>query len=157
AAHYSSALRHAASLERSARAELIEQHARECSLANQTEEAIESAQRAIACWRELGNTEAQSRMLSLVAEEYRNIGDKASADRSITEAIALAEALPRGATLASAYGTRSALASNRGWDNETLEFGRRALALARDVGDFATEAHSLGTIGSGLLGINDRS
>jgi DNA-binding CsgD family transcriptional regulator len=59
--------------------------------------------------------------------------------------------------LAAAYCARASIASNRGWDKETLEFGQRALALAREFGDHATEAHALGTIGSALVGANDVS
>jgi len=47
----------------------------------------------------------------------------------------LLEALPPSANLAMAYSARSLLAVNRGWDQETLEFGRRALALAREFDD----------------------
>jgi DNA-binding CsgD family transcriptional regulator/tetratricopeptide (TPR) repeat protein len=156
AAHVSAALRYSASLTPTARAELMEQHARECSLANETSEAIDSALRAIACWRDLANLEAQSRVLSLVAEEYRQVGDKTRADECIASAIALAESLELpGPSLALAYCTRAALASNRGWDQETHEFGQRALSLARASGDFATQSLALGTIGSGLLGTGE--
>src|SRR6185312_9724904 len=48
-------------------------------------------------------------------------------------------------------------ASNRGWNEEALEFGRRSLALAHEVGDLATESHALGIIGSALLGADDAS
>ena len=54
-----------------------------------------------------------------------------------------------------AYSTRSLLAVNRGWDQETLEFGHRALELARRFDDHATESHALCNIGSALLGMND--
>ena len=156
AAHFGAALRYSASLQKTARAELMEQHARECSLANETAEAIDSALRAIAFWRELKNTDAQSRMSSFVAEEYRQVGDKTRADDCVAQAIELAEASgTAGATLALAYCTRAALASNRGWDQETLEFGHRALELARASDDYATQSHALGTIGSALLGAGD--
>jgi len=157
AAHLSAALRYSDSLAGAARAELVEHHAKECSLANQTAEAISSATAAIAYWRQLGKVEAQSRVLSFVSEEYRTVGDKTRADECVASAIALLESFPPGATLAVAYCARSSLASNRGWDKETLDFGRRALSLAREVGDHATESHALGTIGSALLGAGDVS
>jgi DNA-binding CsgD family transcriptional regulator/tetratricopeptide (TPR) repeat protein len=157
AAHLKAALRYGDTLTEAGRAQLVERHARECSLANQTAEAIDSARAAIACWRQLGNVEAQSRLLSFVSEEYRTVGDKTQADECVTSAIALAESLPPGATLAVAHCARSSLASNRGWDKEALELGRRALACARDCGDHETESHALGTIGSALLGSGDPS
>jgi DNA-binding CsgD family transcriptional regulator len=157
AAHLSAALRYGASLATALRAELLEQHAQESNLANQSREAIASATAAVAAWREVGNVEAQSRVLSLLSQEYRTVGNKAGADECVAGAIALLEPLPRSAGLAMAYGWRSLLALHRGWDREALEFGRRALELAREVGDHAAESHALCQIGGALLGTGDRA
>jgi ATP/maltotriose-dependent transcriptional regulator MalT len=157
AAHLKTALDHGSSLEARARAELLEQHARECSLANDTDEGIGSAVSAIAAWREMGEPEAEARALSFLADEYRTTGDKERADESSMSAILLAESLGHAQVRAVAYCARSSLASNRGWYAEALELGQRALSLAREVGDVATEAHALGIIGSALLGANERS
>jgi DNA-binding CsgD family transcriptional regulator len=155
AAHLTAALRFGASLPMDVRAELLENHARESGLANQTHEAINSATAANLCFRQVGNAEAQSRVLSFLSQEYRTVGDKARADECVHGAVAVLEALAPSANLAMAYSTRSLLAANRGWDQETLEFGHRALALARQFGDHATESHALCNIGSALLGIGD--
>jgi DNA-binding CsgD family transcriptional regulator len=157
AAHLAAALRHGSSLAPALRAEFLERHAHESSLANQTAGAIESAAAAVAAWGELGNVEAQARLLSLLSQEYRNVGGRERADRSVARAIELLEGLPPSAGLAMAYGWRALLALHRGWDRETLEFGNRALDLARAVGDPAAEGHALCQIGGGLLGTNDRS
>lgn len=154
-AHLNAALHYSDSLAGTVRAELLEHHARECHLTNQTAEAISSATAAVACWRQLGNVEAQSRVLSFVSEEYRTVGDKTRSDECVASAIALLESFPAGTTLAVAYCARSALASHRGWDREALDFGRRALSLAREVGDHATESHALGLVGAALLGAGD--
>jgi hypothetical protein len=138
AAHLSAALRYGASLAAAVRAELLEQHALECSLGNQTRQAIASGVAAVAAWREVGNVVAQSRVLSFLSQEYRTVGDKQRADECVATAIDLLEALPPSANLAMAYSARSLLAVNRGWDKETLEFGWRALTLAREFGDYAT-------------------
>jgi ATP/maltotriose-dependent transcriptional regulator MalT len=157
AAHLRAVLLYGESLSKSARAQILEDHARECSLANATAEAIDSATGSAECWRELGNREAQSRVLSFVCEEYRTVGDKEHADECVANAIDLVSTLPPGEALAVAYCARAALLSNRGWDKEALSFGRQALSLAREVGDRATESHALGIIGSALLGAGDRS
>jgi hypothetical protein len=151
AAHLWAALRYRASLAVEVQAELLEGHARESGLANQTREAINSATAAIACWREAGNVVAQSRVLSFLSQEYRTVGDKARADECVQGAVSLLEALPPSAHLAMAYSTRSLLAVNRGWDQESLEFGRRALTLALQFTDHATESHALCNIGAALL------
>jgi DNA-binding CsgD family transcriptional regulator/tetratricopeptide (TPR) repeat protein len=157
AAHLSTALRCGAVLPQALKAELLEQHAQESALANQTHEGITSGTAAVACWRDLGNVERQSRVLRLLAQEYRTVGDKARADECVSDAIALLEGLPRSPDLAMAYGARSLLALHRGWNHEALEFGQRALQLAREVGDFAAESHALCHIGGAQLGTGDRS
>jgi DNA-binding CsgD family transcriptional regulator/tetratricopeptide (TPR) repeat protein len=155
AAHLSAALQFGSSLATQDRAALLEQHAQESSLANQTRAAIASATAALAAWRQISNIEAQSRVLSLLSQEYRTVGDKAAADESVAGAINLLEASPRSANLAMAYNWRSLLAVNRGFDREALEFAQRALELAREVGDRPAESHALCNIGGALLGSNN--
>jgi ATP/maltotriose-dependent transcriptional regulator MalT len=157
AAHLGAALRFGLSLTTERRATLLEQHAQESSLSNQAGAAIASATEALAAWRQTSNIEAQSRVLSLLSQEYRTMGDKAAADASVAAAITALEALPPSANLAMAYNSRSLLAVNRGWDREALEFGQRALKLAREVGDRVAESHALCNIGGALLGSNDRA
>lgn len=156
AAHLRSALEHASSAETALRAHLLERHAQESSLANQTRGAIASAIAALGCWRDLGNVEAQARMLCLLSQEYRTVGDRANADECVSGAIRLLEALPRGPALAMAYSWRSLLAVHRGWDREALEYGQRALLLARQISDRAAESHALCNIGGAILGTGDR-
>jgi ATP/maltotriose-dependent transcriptional regulator MalT len=157
AAHLHAALRYRGSLTVEGQAELLEDHARESGLANQTREAISSATAANVCWRQAGNIEAQSRVLSFLSQEYRTVGDKPRADECVQGAVALLEAVPPSVNLAMAYSTRSLLAVNRGWAEESLEFGHRALELARRFGDHATEAHALCNIGSAMLGKGNQS
>ena len=156
AAHLRAALRYGDSLPRALRAELLERHARESTLANQTREAVASARAALACWREVGDRAAEARVLCLLSQEYRTLGDKMHADECVTAAIALLEGLPPGADLAMAYSWRALLAVHRGWDRQALEFGQRALELARSVGDRAAESHALCNIGGALLGTGNR-
>lgn len=155
AAHLSAALRCGVQLPTARRAHLLEWHAREASLANQTRAAIASAGAAIEAWRESGDVVAQARVLSLLSQEYRTVGDREGADRCVTAAIDLLQGLPPSADLAMAYSWRSLLAVHRGWDREALEFGQRALELARRLGDRATESHALCNIGGARLGAGD--
>lgn len=157
AAHLAGALQYASSAAPTHRATLLERHALESSLANQTPEAIASARAALALWRGIGDVEAEARVLSLMSSEYRTVGEKANADECVNAAIRILEALPRGSALAMAYGWRSLLAVHRGWDREALEFGQRALGLAREIGDRAAESHALCNIGGALLGTGDRA
>ena len=157
AAHLKAALRYESSLPNELRAQLLEEHAQESSLANQTLDAIASATAAVNAWRQVGDATAQSRVLSLLSQEYRTQGDKAGADETVGGAIKVLEGLPRGRQLAMAYGWRSLMAVHRGWDGEALEFGQRALGLAHELGDIAAESHALCQIGGALLGTGDRA
>jgi len=157
AAHLSAALSYSALLPSTTHAELLEMHAEECSLMNQSASAIASANMALALWRAMGNIEAQSRVASFLAPEYRMTGDRVRADECVAIAIALLEPLPHSIHLASAYLARSRLASNRGQDKEAVVFGQRALELARKFGDRATESLALNYIGSALLIAGDQS
>ena len=155
AAHLATALRYGDSLGAQEQALLLEEHAQESSLANQTEQAISSATAALATWQRVGNVHAQSRLLNMLSQEWRTVGDKERADASVARSIALLEPLPASAELAMAYNWRALLAVHRGWDREALEFGKRALELARDMRDTAAEAHALCNIGAALLGTGD--
>ena len=155
AAHLSAALRFGSSLSMTDRAALLEQHAQESSLANQTNTAIASATAALAAWRATSNIEAQSRVLRLLSQEYRTVGDKAAADDSVAGSITLLESLPPSAELALAYGWRSLMANHRGWDREAIVYGQRALELAREVGNRAAESNALCNLGGALLGTNN--
>ncbi|HKD54390.1 MAG TPA: AAA family ATPase [Steroidobacteraceae bacterium] len=156
AAHLDAALHHGGALPPVRRAELLEQHARESSLANQARAAIASAGAALGLWRESGDTQAQARVLCLLSQEYRTVGEKARADECVSGAISVLEGLPRSCDLAMAYSWRSLLAVHRGFDREALEFGQRALELARALGDRAAESHALCNIGGAMLGSGDR-
>jgi tetratricopeptide (TPR) repeat protein len=145
------ALRYGSSLASPLQAELLELHAEECSLTNQTAKAIASASAALVLWRGIGNVEAQARVSSFLAPEYRMAGDKARADECVASAIALLEPLPHSVSLAMAYGARSRLASHRGLDKEAVAYGQRALQLAREFGDHSTESLAQNYMGSALL------
>jgi DNA-binding CsgD family transcriptional regulator len=157
AAHLIAALRYRNALSRISQAKLFEQLAEEWGLTNQPLRAIEAGREALALWRLEGQIEAQARVLSLLTPEYRMAGNKLGADESIAEAIALLEPLPPSAHLAMAYSVRARLASNRGLDQETVEYGRRALALPRRSGDAVLESQVLNSIGSALLIAGDLS
>lgn len=157
AAHLDAALRRGKTLPALRRAQLLDQHAQESSLANQTRAAITSWTAAVAAWGALGEVEAHSRALGLLSQEYRTVGDRARADECVAGAITVLEGHPPGAALAAAYGAQALLALQRGWALEALEFGQRALELARKAGDRATESLGLCQIGGALLCLGDHT
>lgn len=157
AAHLAAALRHGVALPGARRAQLLDHHAQESSLSNQTGAAIASWTAAAAAWDGLGDVEAHSRALGLLSQEYRTVGERVRADQCVGGAIALLEVRPPGAALAAAYGAQAQLALQRGWNLEALEFGQRALELARKAGDRATESLALCQTGGALLYLGDHA
>lgn len=157
AAHYAAALRHAEALSPADRARLLEAHAWECNLTNQTARAIESDERALAVYEELGDVKAQARVSRVLARVYWQLGDKTHADRSVAQAIAVLEQSPPGGDLAMAYSTRSMLAMLGGRVEEALEFGQRAIDLGREFQDTESQVHALNNMGSALVGSGDET
>ena len=156
-AHFATALRYADTFPAAVRARLFEAHAWECNLMNQSSRAIDSDERALALYRELGDVAAQARVLRVLARVYWQSGYKPQADQSVAQAIDMLEKVPRARDLAMAYSTRSMLAMLGGRVDEALEFGRRALDLGRQFDDLESQVHALNNMGSALLGSGDET
>ena len=156
-AHLATALRNVDSLSTPELARLQELRANECDVTNQVSESLAAGTQALALWRDLGDTAAQSRMLLLLARQYWKSGQKARADEHVAAAVALLEPMPAGHDLAMAYSARAQLAMASDMTDETLEFGQRALDLAARFGDNRVRAHSLNNLGSALLACGDES
>jgi DNA-binding CsgD family transcriptional regulator/tetratricopeptide (TPR) repeat protein len=154
AAHLATAINHSHALSAAERARLLELHATECDLTNQVAAALDSATRALAIWREQGETAAQARMLLVIGMQQWKAGQKAQADRPVAEAITLLETLPPSPELAMAYSARSQRAMTSQQTRDALHFGQRALELAARFGDNNVRAHALNNIGSALLGVD---
>jgi len=156
-AHLATALRHADALAPAERARLLERHAAGSNLTNQVSEAIQSAEAALALWRDLGDVAAQARVHLLLAQQHWKAGQKTHVDRQVAAAITLLAALPPGRELALAFSSRARYAMNCGDTEEALDYGRRALELAARFDDHSVRAHALTNIGSALLGAGDEA
>ena len=151
AAHLATAIRHGNALSAPELANLLEMHAVECDLTNQVSSSLESATRAAQIWREQANPTAQARMLLMIGTQHWKSGRKAQADQPVADAIALLETLPPSRELAMAYSARSQRAMTSHQTSEALEFGQRALDLARRFEDPGVRSHALNNIGSVLI------
>jgi len=151
AAHLATALRNSHGLSAVERAQLLEQHAVECDLTNQVAESLDSATQALAIRREQDDIGAQARMLLLIGMQQWKSGCKVQAEQPIVEAIGLLEAQPPSPALAMAYSARSQRAMTSHQEQDALDFGQRALALAEEFDDNNVRAHALNNIGSVLL------
>jgi DNA-binding CsgD family transcriptional regulator/tetratricopeptide (TPR) repeat protein len=156
-AHLATALRHAEALAAPERARLFKLHAAECNTANRIPSSLESANRALALYRELGERAAEANSMLLLGRGYWKSGKADLATRHITEAIALLENGPESRDLAMAYSMRSQLAMTADSTGEALSYGQRALDLATRFDDHEVRAHALNNLGCALLNAGDFS
>jgi ATP/maltotriose-dependent transcriptional regulator MalT len=156
-AHLWSALHHADALSAAERAQLFKQHSAECNIANRIDASLESANRALALYRELGDGAAQASALLLLARGYWKLGRRQPAEAKVADAIALLETLPESRDLAMAYSVRSQLAMTGHQSDEAIRHARRALELATRFDDHEVRTHALNNMGSAMLNVGDDS
>jgi DNA-binding CsgD family transcriptional regulator/tetratricopeptide (TPR) repeat protein len=155
AEYYAAAIEHAQRLEPLERVALYERHAYECYLTSQIETAIASALRVLELWRASGDRQAEARTLRFLSRQYWFLGDRASAERHAIEAVAMHERFPPDRDLAMAYSNCAQLAMLRGDAPGAIDFGTRAIDLAKKMNDVEIESHALNNVGAALLMSDD--
>ena len=148
AAHYASALRHAASLPDEARAQLFERQSYECYLTDQIIEALEAREAALKLWRSSDNRLKEGDSLRWLSRLSWFNGQKAAAEQYATEAVDILESLPPGRELAMAYSNRAQLATLAGDAGPALQWGQKAIDLATALNDTETLSHALNNVGT---------
>jgi DNA-binding CsgD family transcriptional regulator/tetratricopeptide (TPR) repeat protein len=150
-AHYARALPRAAGLPAAERAELLEAYSTASYLAGLGGQALRARRRALALRERDGDTERVGEDLRWVSRLAWWTGRTAEARAAAVRAVEVLEALPPGRPLAMAYSTMSQLHMLGNEDAQAIEWGGRALALARRLADPETEAHALVNVGSAHL------
>ena len=148
AAHYARALQFADTLGPAERAELHRRRARECYLTDEQDDAIASAEAAIACYRELGDLAGEGRSVLFLSTISWCPGLTAEAAGAAREAVEIFERLPRGSDLALAYGNLAGICGNADDQEGAVEWATRALELATELDEAAIACGQLVTIGS---------
>jgi tetratricopeptide (TPR) repeat protein len=150
AAHYGTALLFSQAMEEGSRAELLENHARECFMADNVEGALTSQQEALECWHRLGNVRREGDCLRALSSMLWYAGDGIRARETAESAARLLESVSSPVPeLARAYATVAQLHLDGGHDHSiVLAFGERALGLAERLGDEPVTIHALNTIGT---------
>jgi DNA-binding CsgD family transcriptional regulator/tetratricopeptide (TPR) repeat protein len=83
------------------------------------------------------------------------LGRNADAGRYADRAVATLEGVDDGSELAMAYSNRSQLAMLEGEAGGAVDWGNRAIALARRTGDREVEMHALNNVGTALAAVDD--
>jgi DNA-binding CsgD family transcriptional regulator/tetratricopeptide (TPR) repeat protein len=148
AAQYARALRFAGHLDPAERARLLERRSHECYTADMPGEAADDLQRALTCYREIGDRRGEGDMLRALSVTLWCPRLPDDAERAGREAVAILEPLGPSRELANAYANMAALGMNHEDAEEAYAWGERALGLARRFGDTAIELNALNSVGT---------
>ena len=148
AAHYESAMRFADRLPTAELAGLLDRRSHECYLVGRFGEAIEAQERALGCYRELGDRLREGDSLRRLGRVLGFGGRPMEGAEACREAVSLLERLEPGRELALAYATLAQRCMN--WEDVegAVHWGTRALELARRLDDTEIVVYALTSIGS---------
>jgi DNA-binding CsgD family transcriptional regulator len=150
AGQYERALRFADGLPPAELADLLERHSFECYLVSRADDATASRERALACWRMVGDRLRQGDTLRWLSRLAWFRADNAEAERTGQAALALLEGLPPGPELAMAYSNLAQLRMLAGDRAGTVHWGHRATGLAERLGRKDILAHALNNVGAAV-------
>jgi DNA-binding CsgD family transcriptional regulator/tetratricopeptide (TPR) repeat protein len=122
----------------------------ECYLTDQLEEAFDARAAALALWNEAGDQRAVGTTERWLSRLSWFLARNEDGDRYGAAAVATLEPLGPSPELAMAYSNWAQLRMLAGDVAPALEWGERALALARQVDDRETEIHALNNVGTAL-------
>lgn len=148
AAQYARALRFAALEPTETQAELLQRRAEECGLTDQSVEAIDAAERALAFRRQLGDRPKEAELLSSLSALLWCPGRVAESDELGVAALTVLEDLPPGRDLATAYSDAARRCMNAEDAAGALDWGKRAIDLAQRLGDVESEIRALTCVGT---------
>ncbi|WP_030442881.1 ATP-binding protein [Actinoplanes subtropicus] len=155
AAHYALALPLAAEHPAEERAELLEEYSLAAYHGGLGAEAIDARLAALGLREELGDPLRIGDDLRWMARLSWWNGRPDDARQYAWRAVAVLEAAPHGRELAAAYSNLSQLFMLGNEEPVAIEWGRRALDLARRTGDLNTEVHAMVNIASAQQQVGD--
>jgi DNA-binding CsgD family transcriptional regulator/tetratricopeptide (TPR) repeat protein len=155
AAQYARALEFAGQCGEKERASLLEAYSFECYLTDRIPDAIQARTEAASLRERLGDAVRHGDDLRWLSRFYWFAGLREDAEKCGRRAIDALEIFPAGAELAAAYSNQSQLLMLAFENEAAIRWGRKALRIARRIGDRATECHALTNIGSAHLTIGD--
>jgi DNA-binding CsgD family transcriptional regulator/tetratricopeptide (TPR) repeat protein len=155
-AHLGLVLEHADRFAAAERAELLEQYAIECYTSGAAEEeAVRAQQQAVDLNRALGDLRALGSSLRWLSRMNWWAGDRSGAEQAGREAVDVLERAADTRLLALALSNQSQLCMLAHRLPDSIAYGERAVALARQVNDAATISHALANIGTAKCSLGD--
>ena len=152
AAHLATALKHVGAAKDEQAAQLYEDWAYEAGLALKIDETIIDARhKAVALWRGLGRIDKAGLNLRWLSRLHWYRGEAELAQLFIDQAVAELERQKPGAELAMAYSVLSQMHMLNDRMDGAIDWGRRAITLAEELGEIETRIHALNNVGSAHL------
>jgi DNA-binding CsgD family transcriptional regulator len=148
AAHYGAMLRHRERLDAATLLKTLECYAEQRYLMGDPESATTSMSEAAQLRREARDRIGLGRALTRLTRFAWMSGRRAAAEHHIQESIAVLEAEPPGAALAWAYSHQSQLEMLAFRMESAIQWGQRALELARKLDEPEIIVHALGNVGA---------
>jgi DNA-binding CsgD family transcriptional regulator len=155
ASQYARALRFARGLPLETRAAYLEGRSYQCYLTNQLPEALAARQEAVELWRELGDQVKLGENLRWLSRAFWFLGRNAEAEAAGREAVEVLATLAPGPQLAWAFSNQAQLRMLSLDVEGAIEWGRRAIELARRFGDPEILAHAANNVGTARLVAGD--
>jgi DNA-binding CsgD family transcriptional regulator/tetratricopeptide (TPR) repeat protein len=149
--HHRAVLAHAERIPAPERAELLEGYSVEAYLSGLSGEAVSARQAAVDLREAAGDPEQLGETLRWLSRLHWWDGNRPEAEAAGARAIAVLEPLPPGHQLAMAYSNQAQLDMLANRTEAAMGWARRAIELARRLGDQETLTHALTNIGSSRL------
>jgi DNA-binding CsgD family transcriptional regulator/tetratricopeptide (TPR) repeat protein len=149
-AHYRLVLEHRDTFPAAERADLLDEYAIECHTIGLSESARAAQDEAVRLRRAIGDAARLGLSLRWLSRIQWWGGDRAAAENSAAEAIAVLESADDPRALALALSNQSQLHMLAGRRAECIAIGRRAVAMARTLDDAGLSSHALNNVGTAL-------
>jgi len=132
------------------RAVLLAQLSQECYLTDQRERALASRLEALEIYQREGDALAVGTSQRWLSRLSWFLGQNADSERYAAAAVATLEPLEPGRELAMAYSNLSQLRMLASDATQAVQWGTKAIDLARGLGDREAETHALNNVGTAL-------
>ena len=127
---------------------LYESYAYECYLTNQMKDAIIYQSKALDIWEQLNETENAGNGMRILSRLWWFDGNRQEAEKYAEQAISVLESQPASKAKAMAYSNLSQLKMLSEEFDAAIEWGKKALQMAKKINDQEIYCHALNNIGS---------
>jgi DNA-binding CsgD family transcriptional regulator len=133
--------------------EFYEAYAYECYLTNQIKEAIIYTAKSLVLWKDKNDIEKISNSLRLLSRLWWLDSNRENAESFAEQAVELLYNQPSSAAKAMAFSNMSQLKMLFDQPEECITWGKKAIAIAEEVGAETALSHALNNVGSVLMEI----